>query len=271
MLGLVMGILASLILMGSTQAAPSSKLWPKWNKSNSNSSITINHQIWDSLLKKYLNSNHASGIYRFNYKKFNTADKSKLNTYINTLENIVITQADKKQQLSYWINLYNALTVKVILDHYPTKSILDIKISPGLLSFGPWDRKLIKIEGEELSLNDIEHRILRPIWNDNRIHYVLNCGSLGCPNLAEKAYTPSNTAQLLDSQAKSFINHQRGVNFDKGKLVLSKIYKWYAKDFGNNEPNLLKHLEMYAQPELAKQINTYKGSIKYDYDWNLNQ
>ena len=103
----------------------------------------------------------------------------------------------RDEQLAYWINLYNALTVKVILDHYPVKSILDIDISPGWFSIGPWGKKLVAVEGVEISLDDIEHRILRPIWRDPRIHYALNCAAVGCPNLLREAFTGATAEVLL--------------------------------------------------------------------------
>ena len=146
-----------------------------------------------------------------------------------------VSSLNRGEQLAYWINFYNALTVQVILDHYPTDSILDIKISPGFFSIGPWDKKLVTVEGEELSLNDMEHRILRPIWRDPRIHYGVNCASIGCPNLLTTAYTADNVDGLLTENAVAYVNHPRGASLQNGALTVSSIYDWFEEDFGGNE------------------------------------
>ena len=112
----------------------------------------------------------------------------------------------RDEQCAYWINLYNALTLEVVLDHYPVDSIRDIDISPGLFSQGPWGKKLITVEGEQVSLNDIEHRILRPIWRDPRIHYAINCASLGCPNLQPRPFTGRTLDHALDLAAMRFVD-----------------------------------------------------------------
>ena len=100
------------------------------------------------------------------------------------------------------------------------------KLGKGFFSFGPWDDKTLTINNKELSLNDIEHRILRPIYNDARIHYAVNCASYSCPNLAAQAYTVENMDQLLDKGAEHYINHPRGVSIKNNKLTLSSIYSW---------------------------------------------
>jgi len=144
-------------------------------------------------------------------------------------------------------------------------------ISFGFFSFGPWDEKLLQVEGEPISLNDIEHRILRPIWRDPRLHYAISCASLGCPNLEQVAFTPENTATLLDSGARAFVNHPRGVRFaDDDELVLSTIYDWFDEDFGGNEAGVLAHIKQFANPELRKQLDAFDGDIEYEYDWRLN-
>ena len=170
----------------------------------------------------------------------------------------------------YWINLYNAGTVQLIVDRYPVKSIRNIKLG-GLFSSGPWDAKLYTVEGEALSLNDIEHRILRPIWKDPRIHYVVNCASFSCPNLQGTAFTAENLETLLDQAARSYVNSSRGVALAGGRLTLSSIYDWYASDFGRNEAEVLAHLRQYAGPELNSQLAAYQGRINYTYDWALNE
>jgi hypothetical protein len=253
-----------LTIVGSVNAAPKAQLMPFWNHSNEANNAKINHSAWQQILNRYLNSKHHSGINRFNYRalKANKTNRNKLNTYIRYLESINPRRYSKKVQKAYWINFYNALTVKVIVDNYPISSIKKI----GWFGRGPWNNKYVTVLGKKLSLNNIEHNILRPIWRDPRIHYAVNCASISCPNLVSKAYTSANTNFLLNNAAKDYINHRRGVQFKGRKLVISNIYQWYQIDFGN----VKKHLIKYAKPKLAKRLRNYHGSFSYDYNWNLN-
>lgn len=173
-------------------------------------------------------------------------------------------------QRAYWLNLYNALTVKLVLDHYPVRSIREISISPGLLSVGPWRRKLVRIEGEELSLDDIEHRVLRPTWGDPRVHYALNCAALGCPNLQRSAYTAANTEALLARAAREYVNHERGARFEGERLIVSKLYIWFQEDFGGTDRGVIEHLQRYAEPPLAARLARTEGISDSEYDWRLN-
>jgi hypothetical protein len=181
-----------------------------------------------------------------------------------------VTKLSRAEQLPYWINLYNALTIKTVLEKYPVASIRDINISPGLFSSGPWGAKLVKVEGEEVTLDDIEHRILRPIWKDPRIHYAVNCASIGCPNLLATAFTAGNTDQLLTDGAKAYANNKRGVRIEGGKITASKIYDWFQSDFGGSEAGVLQHLAKYAEPGLADRLKSARGISSYEYDWSLN-
>jgi hypothetical protein len=198
-------------------------------------------------------------------------DRRRLEAYLDELESVAVSGLNRDEQEAYWINLYNALTVKVILDHYPVSSITKIDLSSGLFSRGPWDAKLVEIEGESVSLNDVEHRILRPIWKDPRIHYAVNCASLGCPNLQSRVYTSSNLEELLEKGAREYVNHPRGASFEGRRLVLSSIYDWFQEDFGGTEDGVLRHLRRYADPELNGKLANYSGRISYEYDWSLNE
>ena len=164
--------------------------------------------------------------------------------------------------------------MKVVLDHYPVKSIRNINLSSGPLGFfsgGPWKAKLIKIEGEEVSLDDIEHRILRPIWRDSRVHYAVNCASIGCPNLQPKPFTADNTESALDKAARDYINHPRGAKvISNDKIKISSIYDWFREDFGGSREGVLQHLEKYAEPSLTQRLESFQGKIDYQYDWTLN-
>jgi hypothetical protein len=252
-------------------AAQKPELWPKWLGHNSHSEIRVDHKGWDRFLKLYIVTDEPSGINRVRYARVTPEDKENLKEYLKGLQSVQVSGLNRDEQEAYWINLYNALTVKVVLDHYPVKSIRDIDISPGWFKHGPWDAKLVQIEGEGMTLNDIEHRILRPIWKDNRIHYAVNCASLGCPNLQPEAFTGENTQTLLEKAAREYANHPRGLRIEGNRLTLSKIYKWFQVDFGGSEDKVIQHLMQYVKAPLAKTLRDFRGRINYEYDWDLNE
>jgi hypothetical protein len=251
-------------------AAPVSELWPRWQAHGADSGKEVDHAAWEAILEKYLVIPHGTGITRFRYHAVSPADRQILQDYLSSLQQILVSSLNRQEQRAYWINLYNALTVLVILDHYPVKSIMDIDISPGLFARGPWDAKLLTVEGEKVSLNDIEHRILRPVFHDNRLHYALNCASLGCPNLQNRAFTAANTEAMLDAAARTFVNSARGARMENGRLHVSSIYKWFQMDFGGSDEAVIQHLRHYAEGPLAEALRTYRGGLSDDYDWSLN-
>jgi hypothetical protein len=248
-------------------AAPKAELWPRWQAHAAGSAATIDHGAWDRFLAAYVVVGRG-GINRVAYRRVAALDRVALVDYIDRLAQTPISAFDRPAQRAFWINLYNALTVRVVLDHYPVNSIREIDISPGLFADGPWGRGLVVVEGEELSLDDIEHRILRPIWRDPRLHYVLSCAALGCPNLQPVAFTAANTEGLLDAAARAYINHPRGVRAEGRTLYLSKIYSWYPQDFEGE--GLLAHLRRYADPKLAEAVGRMSRRGEIDYDWGLN-
>lgn len=262
---LVWGLLA----VASADAAPKSELIPFWDVSDESNESTIDHSEWQALLDTYLHE-HSSGINRFDYKalKENREDYESLVDYLLRLSELDPRTFSKAEQLPYWVNFYNALTVYVITGRYPVKSIKDIK--SGTFDFGPWNLKLATIQDQKVTLNNIEHGILRPIWKDRRIHYALNCASLGCPNLAKKAYTSDNMEELLEAGAREYINHPRGALIEKNRLTVSSIYDWYRDEFGDSNQGVLSHLRKYAEPELAEQLKGF-SRYKHAYDWKLNE
>lgn len=266
-LGLVAGWLF-LSLASVATAAPSAELWQRWQKHEPANQATIDHADWGKFLKRYIST--EDGVNLLDYGAVSGADRQLLGSYLARLRGTAISGFARPEQMAFWINLYNALTVQVILDHYPVESITKIDIS-GLFSNGPWDADLIEIEGEELTLNDIEHRILRPIWQDPRIHYAVNCASIGCPNLQTEPFTSENLEAMLDQGAKSFVNHPRGARFEGNRLIVSNIYLWYREDFGNDDEGIVEHLKIYAEGELAQDLERWNGDLKGAYDWKLNE
>ena len=252
-------------------SAPKPDLWSRFEKNNPESAAEVDHGLWGEFLARYLITDHPSGISRVRYSAVEPADRQKLADYVKRLQAVEVDSLDRAAQKAYWINFYNALTVKVVLDHYPVKSIRDIDISPGLFSNGPWDAKLVRVQGEDVSLNDMEHRILRPIWKDNRIHYAVNCASLGCPNLQPEPFTALNVESLLEKAAGEYINHPRGARFDGDRLVVSSIYSWFRVDFGNSDEDLVRHLLRYARGDLGEKLRNFRGAVDNAYDWALNE
>jgi hypothetical protein len=266
-----MRALAGALLMGfslAALAAPKAELWDRWSAS-SQGKAAIDHADWNDFLSRYVKPG-KDGVNRVTYGAVTAADRRKLDAYLERLQGVKITKFARTEQRAYWINLYNATTVKVILDHYPVESIMKISISPGIFSKGPWGKKLLKVDGEDVSLDDIEHRILRPIWNDPRTHYSVNCASLGCPNLQPRAYTSGNLEELLDAGAKEYVNHPRGATVKNGRLTVSSIYVWFQPDFGDGDEGVIAHLKKYAEPKLAKQLAGISRISGDDYDWTLN-
>jgi hypothetical protein len=260
----------ALLVAQTAGAAPKADLWPRWEKNDPANKQKVDHSAWDAFLKKYIVAPHPSGINRVNYATVAPEDRAALANYVKSLESVAVSGYSRAEQRAYWINLYNAKTVELILTRFPVKSIRDISISPGLFSIGPWGAKLTTVEGEKLALDDIEHRILRPIWKDNRIHYAVNCASLGCPNLQPAAFTAENTESLLERGAREFVNHPRGVSLQSGKLKVSSIYVWFQEDFGGSAEGLMEHWDKYTTGSLKDALKNYKGGLDHDYDWRLN-
>ncbi|MCB2100678.1 MAG: DUF547 domain-containing protein, partial [Rhodobacterales bacterium] len=196
-------------------------------------------------------------------------DRARLSAYIERLAAARPAALNRAEQMAFWINLYNALTVRVVLDHYPVMSIRDIDISPGFLADGPWGAPLVAVDGTDVSLNDIEHRILRPLWRDPRVHYAVNCASLGCPDLAARPYAAGDLEARLDTAARAYVNHPRGAAVKDGRLVVSSIYVWFGGDFGGDD-GVLAHLRQYAEPALAGALAAVTAIGDHRYDWGLN-
>ena len=260
--------IAAAVLATATVAARPPELIPMWDASDETNTATIDHSPWQELLDAHLKT-HPSGINRFDYGalKASAEDRKKLTTYLLDLTKLDPRSYSRKEQFAYWVNVYNALTVHVVTGRYPVDSIKDIK--SGLITFGPWELELITVQGEKLTLDDIEHGILRPIWRDPRIHYAVNCASIGCPNLSPEAYRSDNSERLLEASAREYINHPRGAQEVDGELLVSSIYDWFKVDFGGNDAGVFAHLREYARPELADTLDGH-DSFDHDYDWKLN-
>lgn len=249
--------------------APAPRLWPRWQAHDPNARVIVDHAAWDRFLARRLRR-RVDGVMGVTYAGATDADRAALRDYLAAMARVPVSTLNRAEQFAFWANLYNALTVRIVLDRYPVASIRDIALGGGgLFDGGPWSARVIDIEGEALTLNDIEHRILRPIWRDPRTHYALNCASVGCPDLRETAFTSAGLDAALDMAARAYVNHPRGVSASAEGLTLSSIYNWFSDDFGS-EAQLLTHLRNHASPALRAAIEARPAVNGYRYDWRLN-
>lgn len=262
MLKKILMVVFSLFIFQSANiyAAPDSKLVPFWNDHEESSLMKIDHSVWGAILQRYVDNNHPSGINRFNYAAMSKGDKRSLENYLDYLQQLEPRQYNLKQQKAYWLNFYNAAVVNKIIDSYPLSS------SRGL----GWGARSFEVVFQKVSLNTIEHGILRPIFKDPRILFALNAGSLSSGNILKQPFTAANTEQLLDQIMIDYINHPRGALIENKRLRTSKIFQWYIDDFGGNKTAVRSYMRRYASEELKAKIDLTKG-LSYDYDWTLNQ
>lgn len=230
------------------------------------------------LLKTYvIRSAHGVNLVDYASWQKNDAARAALVSYLEYLQKQKPSQMPRDAAFAFWVNLYNAATLDAVLENYPVDSIRDIKSEgTSLLDFkaffGPWRTKLTLIEGKKHSLDDIEHKIIRPTFKDARSHYALNCASLGCPNLKQTPWKAETLEADLEAAAAAFINHPRGVKVQSdGDLMVSSIYDWFKEDFGGSEQSVVTHLRKYAKPELAVKLKGQPRIGGYIYDWALNE
>jgi len=208
------------------------------------------HTIWDKLLRRYVS--HSGKV---NYKGLK-GEKALLNNYTQLLSNNPPEKNwSRNQRLAYWINVYNAYTVKLILDNYPLKSITDLD--------KPWDQKIIPIGDKTYSLNQVENEIIRPRFNEPRIHFAVNCAAKSCPPLLNEAFVSEKLNAQLQKQTKAFLNNATSNSISSNEIKLSKIFDWYKADFNN----LINFVNTYTETE----INADAKISFLAYDWALNE
>jgi len=210
------------------------------------------HERWDQQLKKFV-----SKTGEVNYKDWKSSIYD-VDSYLEALKNHPPQEFwPKNDVMAYWINAYNALTVQLILQNYPLKSIKDLK--------DPWGRKVIEIEGKSYSLGEIEHEVLRKM-NEPRIHFAINCASVSCPKLLNEAFSSLKLEQQLYRLTCDFLSDKSKNQLNGKKTMLSKIFQWYVKDFGSFDDQI-NFFKKYGDETISK-----KTSFRYlPYDWNLNE
>ena len=213
----------------------------------------ISHEAWNSLVSKYVSS---SG--KVNYKGF-ISEKNQLQSYLDLLsKNPPASSWSQKAQLAYWINAYNAFTVKLILDNYPLKSIIDLG--------KPWDKAFINIGGKTYTLNQIEHETIRKQFNEPRIHFAVNCASVSCPKLLNEAYTVAKLESQLTAQTKSYLNNPAENVLSTSSVELSSLFDWYEEDF-TKSGTVIDFVNKYA----STKVNAGAAISYKEYNWSLNE
>jgi len=213
----------------------------------------LDYTIWKSLLQKNVLANG-----QVNYSGFEK-EISKFNTFLRSLSSAKMTSSwTKNDKISYWINVYNAYTVKLVLNNFPLTSIKEID--------RPWKTKFFPIDGKLMSLSEVEHEILRD-FGEPRIHFAINCASRSCPRLLQIPYTAENLNRLLDRQTKEFINDEFYNTITEFTVNVSHIFDWYRKDFKATHGTVINFINQYSNITIANQKNKgYKS-----YDWSLNE
>ena len=214
----------------------------------------FDHSPWDKLLQKNVSSQG-----NVNYEGLKK-DQAAFNTYLASLSK---TKPDatwsRNETMAYWINAYNAFTIKLMLNNYPLKSIMEINGGKA------WDLKFIDIKGEKYSLNNIEHDILRKKYPDPRIHFAVNCASISCPKLFNSAFFAEGLNEKLEKAAKEFINNSSKNSITADKAQVSKLFDWYKDDFTKNG-SIADYLNKYSNTKLTTNKVSYK-----EYNWNINK
>ncbi len=265
---LVILLSALLLLPRAAPATPAGSLWAHFGASDPNSAMVVDHAAWAGFLGRYVKT-RSDGINLVAYAAVTAADRQALQAYIESLEATPVSRCSRPEQLAFWANLYNALTVGLVLQHYPVGSIRDIG-GPAGSPAGPWGEKIAHVEGEAISLGDIENRILLPIWRDPRVLYTLSCAAIGCPSLRSRPYSAPQIDNQLDAAAIAYVNSPQGLRILGSRLIVSRLYEWHEAAFGGSEDGILRHLLAYASPDTAMALQQIHQIDGFQFDWALN-
>ena len=260
---LVLGITAN------SQAGAKVIVGPQWAANERVTIDQIDHRSWDALLQKHVD---AQGMVNYSAWKASPGDLQSLDAYLASLSRAVPSlQASRAGQLAFWINAYNAVTVRGILREYPTSSIRDHTAK--VFGYNIWDDLLLVVGDQKISLNDMEHKILRKM-DEPRIHFAIVCASIGCPTLSSRAFMPQTIDGQLTSNAQCFFADPEKFQYDDqaGRIRVSPILKWFAEDFGANAVAQMAAIAPYLPDTAAQQLaRSGQAQVSYlDYDWDLN-
>jgi hypothetical protein len=239
-----------------------------WQRHVPGSMREVDHSALAFLLERYV-LKRSDGVHLFAYGDLDVEDRTALDDYIRTLSGFAIDSLDRREQYAYWLNLYNALVLRLVISRYLVLSIRDITFGLGPFGDGPFERPLVAVLGQPVSLSDIRSRILWPIFKDPRLHYGLCDAAVGSPNLQPRVFTGERVDRMLDGAALDYVNHPRGVRLDGQDLVLSDLYRRYAPHFGGDFSQVAAHLRLYGGISLLPSLRAGK-TVRYAFDWALN-
>jgi hypothetical protein len=220
----------------------------------------VDHSLFAGLLAKYV----ENGV--VDYAGFQK-EEAVLDRYLKVIEMTDLDRLSADEMFAFYVNAYNAWTIKLILSRYPEiESIREL----GFFNTGPWKKDVVRVKDKVLSLDEVEHEILRPTYRDPRIHFVVNCASISCPPLLAEPLTASRLQEQLDTATRRFVNNP-DENYLKGdELHVSRIFKWYSEDFDND---IAGYILKWAEGDLKRELEARRGAIDVvyrDYDWSLN-
>ena len=229
----------------------------------------IDHSRWEQLLAKHVDRN---GMVNYRAWKADAAAVSGLDNYLNHLSRATWdVKTPAATQIAFWINAYNAVTVRGILREYPTSSIRNH--TARLLGYNIWKDLKLRVAGRQFSLDDMEHKILRKM-GEPRIHFAIVCASIGCPKLQAWAFTPDKLDSQLTTAAQEFFQDKSKVQFDlsTSEVRLSQILSWFGTDFGKDQKAQLRYIALYAPAGTRELLASGRARVSFlEYDWGLNE
>lgn len=241
-----------------------------WRRHDPQSTRTVDHRVWQVFLDRNTRD-WPDGITRVDYARVSSADRELLDAYIREQSAIPVIFLSRREQLAFWLNLYNALVVRLILDHFPLPSPDAIE-ADGLFSSGPWRRSLVSMSGRSLSLDGIRGEVLAPVFRDPRWHYGLCDGTLGAPSLSRRAFVGADVDRRLEDAAIDFIGHPRAVDLPRDRpavVRLNALWRRHMTDFGGSLEGVLASIDLYAVPELRAALRDRSEVVWMD-DRRLN-
>jgi len=256
--------LMALVLFGSSSyAAPKAKMIEFWNDYEPDSGLKMDHSAWDKILKKYVVSDHPTGVNRFRYDDVSNEDKAAVQAYLTYLQSRDPRQLNHARKKAYWMNFYNAAIVSIVLTEQPEETIRGVSRL--------WKKKRFVVTMQEMSLDDMEHGVIRPFYNDPRVHFGFTPATIGSGNIMPIAFTGDNVEELLDLNTRDFFNKSdRGMYIDGRTLRISSLFKWYKNDFGGTKGSIKTFIKKHVSQEVSDAIDQ-TTRVTYQYNWKLNK
>lgn len=261
-------VLAGLLLAGCTGGA---NVQPVRAQQPVSAPTTMNHHAFTELLRTYVDD---AGM--VDYAALQANHNDALAPYLQQLAETDPSNLDKAARLAFWINAYNALTLKLIVDHYPVERIKDITPAggPSIPKLNaPWYVKVGEVGGQMRTLDEIEHEIIRERFDEPRIHFALVCAAMSCPRLRQEAFTGDRLDVQLDEQARAFLHTsaKNQIPADAETIRLSRIFKWFEEDFGDGTDDVQRYIARYFEEAVQEKLQQAAYEVDYlEYDWTLN-